>query len=88
MSKEVVITGMGVVSPLGNTPEELLENLLKGKSGIRTISRFDIEKYPVKIGGEVTDFDPTPYETDIDWTLVITTPQRLWNVVSLTTQYT
>jgi 3-oxoacyl-[acyl-carrier-protein] synthase II len=61
MSKEIVITGMGVVSPLGNTPEMFFENLIQGKSGISLITRFDTEKFPVKIGGEVRDFDPAPY---------------------------
>jgi 3-oxoacyl-[acyl-carrier-protein] synthase II len=61
MAKEVVITGMGIVSSLGNTPEEFFNNLIQGKSGVGLISRFDTEKYSVKIGAEVTDFDPSPY---------------------------
>lgn len=59
--REVVITGMGVVSCLGNTPEAFFENLLAGKSGISNITRFDTEAYPVHFAGEVKEFDPTPY---------------------------
>ena len=43
--EEVVITGMGCVSALGNTPELLWNNLLEGKSGLATIDRFDVTNY-------------------------------------------
>lgn len=59
--RRVVITGMGVVSPNGNTKEEFWKNLVAGKSGIRRIQSMDTEKYDCKIGGEVVDFDPTQY---------------------------
>lgn len=58
--ENVVITGMGVVSALGNSPEELFSNLLAGKSGITNIERFDTEKFAVKFAGEVKDFE-NPY---------------------------
>lgn len=58
--ENVVVTGMGVVSPLGNSPDELWNNLLAGKSGITQIERFDTEKYTVKFAGEVKDFE-NPY---------------------------
>ena len=61
MTKEVVITGLGVVSPLGNTHEELFENLIAGQSGIAKIERFDVTDFPVQFGGEVRKFDATPY---------------------------
>ncbi len=61
VEKEIVITGMGVVSPLGNTPSQMFENLLAGKSGIRNIQRFDTTEYSTHFGGEVVDFDPSPY---------------------------
>ncbi|MFO1484445.1 MAG: beta-ketoacyl-ACP synthase II [Verrucomicrobiaceae bacterium] len=59
--RRVVITGMGVVSPNGNTKEEFWKNLVAGKSGIRRIQSMDTEKYDCKIAGEVVDFDPTQY---------------------------
>ncbi len=57
--RRVVITGMGVVSPNGNTKEEFWKNIVAGKSGIRRLQTMDTEKYDCKIGGEVVDFDPT-----------------------------
>ncbi len=60
-SKRVVITGMGVVTPLGNDIDIFWSNLVVGNSGIRKISRFDSEQFPTKIAGEVVDFDPIYY---------------------------
>ncbi len=59
--RRVVITGMGAIAPNGNNKEEFWKNLLAGKSGIRRIQSMDTEKYDCKIGGEVVDFDPTPF---------------------------
>lgn len=56
--RRVVITGIGVVSPVGNTREEFWKSLIEGKSGIGTITKFDASGYPVRIAGEVKDFDP------------------------------
>ena len=53
----VVVTGVGVVSPVGNDVETAWENLLAGKSGIAEITQIDCRELPVKIGGEVKDFD-------------------------------
>lgn len=63
MSGKVVITGMGVISPLGNTVESYWNALLEGKNGIKTISSFNPTEYelPVSIAAEVTDFDPNDY---------------------------
>lgn len=58
--RRVVVTGIGVISPLGNK-EQLWENLLAGVSGIDYIKRFDVSDFPVKIGAEVKDFEPTDY---------------------------
>jgi 3-oxoacyl-[acyl-carrier-protein] synthase II len=55
--KRIVITGMGLVTPLGNDIEETWGNLESGKSGIGPITIFDASKYPVKIGAEVKGFD-------------------------------
>ena len=59
--RRVVITGIGGVSPNGNTKEEFWKNIRAGKSGIRTIQSMDTSKYDCHIAGEVIDFDPTPW---------------------------
>jgi hypothetical protein len=58
--EEVVVTGMGVVSSLGHSAEELWSNLLAGKSGVGPIDRFDTEAYSVKFAGQVRNFDASP----------------------------
>src|SRR4051794_4641824 len=60
-SRRVVITGMGVITPLGNDLEEYWSNLKNGVSGIRPIEAFDTTKFDTKFGGEVRNFDPKPY---------------------------
>ena len=59
--RRVVITGIGVVSPLGNNKDDFWKNILGGKSGIRRIQSKDTTKYDCKIAGEVVDFDPAPF---------------------------
>ena len=59
--RRVVITGIGVVSPLGNNKDDFWKNILAGKSGIRRIQSMDTTKYDCKIAGEVVDFDPAPF---------------------------
>ena len=62
MSKRrVVITGMGIVSPVGNTVPEAWANILAGKSGVEKITRFDSSAFASQIAGEVKDFDVTDY---------------------------
>ena len=56
--RRVVITGMGVVTPLGSELELFWDNLLKGRSGIGRITRFDTADYDCRIAGEVRDFEP------------------------------
>src|SRR3984893_11785412 len=56
--RRVVITGLGVVTPVGNDLEIFWKNLVEGKSGIGRIQTFDTANYDCKIGGEVRDFDP------------------------------
>src|SRR5512144_2302672 len=61
VKRRVVITGLGVVTPLGEELENFWSRLLAGHSGIKKITRIQgIENYPVRIGGEITpaDFDP------------------------------
>ncbi|KAF9404557.1 hypothetical protein HW555_014281 [Spodoptera exigua] len=57
--KRVVITGMGAVTPLGNTVKEYWQNLVNGKLGIAKITKFDSEDTGVSLAGEVKDFDPS-----------------------------
>lgn len=58
--KRIVVTGIGVITALGQTIEEYWKNLLAGKSGIRKVTRFDATDYPSKVAAEV-DFEPTHY---------------------------
>ena len=57
----VFITGMGVVTPIGNNVSEFLEALKTGKNGIGPITGFDSSRHSVRIAAEVKNFDPTPY---------------------------
>jgi len=59
--RRVVITGMGVITPVGNDLETFWGNLKNGVSGIERIQGFDTEKFDCKIGGEVRNFDPKDY---------------------------
>ena len=59
--RRVVITGIGAVTSLGLTAEEFWRNCLEGKNAIRTISRFDASEFPVRIAGEILDFDPEKF---------------------------
>ena len=59
--KRVVVTGLGAITPLGNSVSEFWENLLKGVSGSDLITRFDTEKYKTKFACEVKGYDSTLY---------------------------
>src|SRR5712691_5446240 len=59
--RRVVITGMGVVTPLGDDLNVFWQNLLAGKSGIGPVTRFDTTLFDCKIGGEIKNFDPALY---------------------------
>ncbi len=56
--RRVVITGLGAITPLGQTVKETWENLVKGKSGVGYIDRFDTSSLPVKIAAQIRNFDP------------------------------
>ncbi|MNC67477.1 3-oxoacyl-[acyl-carrier-protein] synthase 2 [compost metagenome] len=58
MMHRVVITGRGIVSPLGNEVDLFWNSLKEGKSGITTIDSFDVSAYGTKIAALVRDFDP------------------------------
>src|SRR5690348_10147632 len=62
MSKRrVVVTGLGIVSPVGNDVATAWANITAGKSGIGPITHFDASTFPTRIAGEVREFDPTQY---------------------------
>ena len=61
MKKKVVVTGMGLVSPVGNNVETFWQSLLEGKSGINRITRFDASVLSTQIAGELKGFDPLNY---------------------------
>ncbi len=61
MNRRVVITGMGAVTPIGNTAQEFWENAKKGTLGIDFITKFDTTDYKVKIAAEVKGFNPEDY---------------------------
>lgn len=65
-NRRVVVTGLGMVSPVGVTVEKSWENILAGKSGIQPITHFDIEKFTTRFGGPIYDFDHEPYFTKKD----------------------
>jgi act minimal PKS chain-length factor (CLF/KS beta) len=59
--KKAVVTGLGVMAPNGMDTETYWQSILDGKSGINRIQRFDAPKYPVKLSGELSTFDPTEH---------------------------
>ena len=58
MKREVVITGLGAVSPIGNDVETIWNSVLEGKNGIAKITRYDVTGRKVTLAGELKDFDP------------------------------
>ena len=62
MSKRrVVVTGMGLISPVGSAVETAWKAILAGESGIGPVTRFDVSNFPVRFGGQVKDFDSSRY---------------------------
>jgi 3-oxoacyl-[acyl-carrier-protein] synthase II len=59
--RRVVITGIGLVTPLGDTIDEFWDNLVAGKSGVSPIERFDVSGLSTRIAAQVLDFDPTTH---------------------------
>ena len=58
MSRRVVVTGLGAVTPVGNDVDTFWRSVKNGESGIDHIASFDVSDYPSKIAGEVRDLDP------------------------------
>ena len=61
MTNRIVITGIGIISPIGTGKENFWENLVAGTNGFRPITLFDTQRYRTKTAGEITDFDPKSY---------------------------
>ncbi|MDG2524875.1 beta-ketoacyl-ACP synthase II [Stenotrophomonas sp. HITSZ_GD] len=66
MSRRVVVTGMGMVSPLGNDLASSWEGIINGRSGIGPITHIPAEQFTTRIAGEIRDFDPTLYASAKD----------------------
>ena len=60
-SRRVVVTGLGIISPLGNELEVTWQNILAGKSGAKTVTAFDVTDYPTKFAAPVENFDDVNY---------------------------
>ncbi len=61
MKRRVVVTGLGLVTPIGNSVEATWSSLMAGRSGVDYIRKFDASTFPVRIAAEVKDFDPLDY---------------------------
>ena len=61
MERRVVVTGLGIISPIGNNKEEFWTSLINGKSGIGPMTSFDCKDYDSRIAGEVKNFTPHPF---------------------------
>src|SRR5512137_2738662 len=65
MTRRVVITGLGVISPVGQGPAEFFSNLLAGCSGIKRLQNDFVEKLSIRIGAPVENFDPAAHFSKI-----------------------
>ena len=64
--RRVVVTGLGVVSPMGSTVASAWDGIVNGRSGIRTITKLDVSAFPARIGGEVVGFNAEEYMSPKD----------------------
>jgi 3-oxoacyl-[acyl-carrier-protein] synthase II len=60
---QVVVTGIGAVTPVGNTVPEMWDAVINGRSGVGPITHFDASDFATQIAAEVKDFTPAPYMT-------------------------
>src|SRR5574340_1419096 len=56
--RRVVVTGLGIISPVGNSVDQAWQAIVAGKSGVGPITQFDASNYPTRIAAEVKNFDP------------------------------
>ncbi len=61
MERNVVVTGLGAVTPIGNDPKSFWDGLVAGRNGIGAVTRFDASALPTRMAGEVKDFDPSEF---------------------------
>jgi 3-oxoacyl-[acyl-carrier-protein] synthase II len=61
LNRRVVVTGLGLITPVGNSVEDTWSALLAGRSGLDYIKKFDTEKFPVRFAAEIKNFDPLNY---------------------------
>ena len=64
--RRVVITGLGIICPVGLSIDETWSNILAGNSGIRPITAFDVKDFPVRFGGTIENFEVTDYVSKKD----------------------
>ena len=64
--RRVVVTGLGIISPVGNTLKQAWDNIVNGVSGIAPITHFDTTDFATKIAGEIKDFDVTQFISSKD----------------------
>jgi 3-oxoacyl-[acyl-carrier-protein] synthase II len=64
--RRIVVTGLGIISPVGSTVKSAWDAVVNGQSGIGPITKFDVSAFPVRFGGSVRDFDVTQYITSKD----------------------
>jgi 3-oxoacyl-[acyl-carrier-protein] synthase II len=64
--RRVVVTGLGIISPVGSTIKTAWDTILRGESGIGPLTKFDVSAFPVRFGGSVRDFDISQYITAKD----------------------
>ena len=88
MSRRVVVTGMGAITPIGNSVEEFWNSLKEKKVGIGPITYFDTTDYKAKLAAEVKDFDPKQYRRQPrEWSssasLQLQQPDRQWRMQDL-----
>jgi 3-oxoacyl-[acyl-carrier-protein] synthase II len=61
LARRVVVTGLGLITPVGNSVDATWDALMSGRSGVDYIKKFDTEKFSVKFAAEVKDFDPLKF---------------------------
>lgn len=94
MNRRVVVTGLGLITPVGLTADVTWEALLAGRSGVGPITKFDTEGYVARIAGEVDGFDPTDFvpkkdvkKMDLHVQYAIAASQEAWESAALQGAY-